>query len=116
MKLVFLRGQCDNGRTCPNINLAGDREACVVQGYAVAAEQHVSPGEAVVELPLSLLSGLAGTSFDDRLVLAGADLVRVRGTQVTDPDMLAELNLPAGENAVEIPLSVLPGLETTHAG
>jgi hypothetical protein len=24
MKLTFLRGQCDNGRTCPNVN-ATDR-------------------------------------------------------------------------------------------
>lgn len=34
----------------------------------------------------------------------------VQGYVVTDPEALAELNLPPGETAVEIPLALLPEL------
>ena len=36
----------------------------------------------------------------------------VVGTAVTDPEVLAQLGLPAHENVVEIPLSLLPEVVT----
>src|ERR1044072_2461780 len=116
MRVVFLRGACGNGRTCPNIN-STDRESYVVQGYIVAAHGlDIAPGEAIVEVPLSLLPELSATTSRDGLVLTDRHTVLVRGTQVTDSDVLAELNMPAGENAVEILYASLPELEVAHAG
>ena len=34
------------------------------------------------------------------------------GSRITDPDVLAELRLPAHESVVEIPLSLLPEVVT----
>src|SRR5947209_4440041 len=114
MKIVLLRADCGNARTCPNINLS-DRDTYVVQGYIVASEQQISPDEAVVEIPLSLLPELSGAALQDGLVLADQGALHVRGKQVTDPEVLAELNLPTGENAVEIPKALLPELVTADA-
>jgi hypothetical protein len=36
------------------------------------------------------------------------DTLAVVGSTITDPDVLAELGLPAHESIVEIPLSLLP--------
>jgi hypothetical protein len=114
MKIVFLRAECGNTRSCPNINLS-DRGTYVVQGYIVPSEQQLSPGEAVVEIPLSLLPELCGATLQDALALTDCGTLHIRGWQVTDPETLAELNLPAGENAVEIPRSLLPKLVMADA-
>lgn len=117
MRIVLLRGACDNGRTCPNIN-STDRASYVIQGY-LAPSTHaypLAPGQAVVEIPLSLLPELTSPGASDGLFLTGRGTILVRGSQVIDPDALAELNLPPGENAVEIPRTSLPELETTDAG
>lgn len=39
----------------------------------------------------------------------------VRSRLVVDEETLGELNLPAGEAAVEVAISVLPELEVAHA-
>ncbi|MFC0431101.1 hypothetical protein [Kutzneria buriramensis] len=114
MKIVLLRADCGNARTCPNINLS-DRGTYVVQGYIVAPEQRVCSDEAVVEIPLSLLPELSGAALQDGLVLTDHGTLHVRGKQITDVEVLAELDLPAGENAVEIPKALLPELVTADA-
>jgi hypothetical protein len=115
MKIVLLRADCGNARTCPNINLS-DRNTYVVQGYIVASEQQVCSDEAVVEIPLSLLPELSGAAaLQDGLVLTDHGTLHVRGKQITDAEVLAELDLPAGENAVEIPKALLPELVTADA-
>ena len=62
MKLMLLRSQCDNGRTCPNINTS-DRGTFVVQGYVPPLSDYgafpLTPAESVVEIPLSLLTANA---------------------------------------------------------
>ncbi|MGQ0773895.1 MAG: hypothetical protein ACT4NY_05675 [Pseudonocardiales bacterium] len=62
MKMVLLRSMCGEGRKCPNLN-ATDRGTYLVQGYLVTGLElggHVlGPGEAVVEIPSSLLPELA---------------------------------------------------------
>ncbi len=118
MRLILLRATCDDGRTCPNIN-ATDRGTHLVQGYPVTGLDlggHMpGPDEAVVEIQASLLPELAA---DD--VAHGAVLRTDRGTllvcgRLVEAEFLQELNIPAGEAAVEIPISALPELAVAHA-
>jgi hypothetical protein len=118
VKLILLRSSCDNARICPNIN-ATDRGTLVVQGYAVpntdvAALVDDGPmllGGVVVEVPLALLPELAGeTTARPGLFLTDRGTVLVSGQAVTDAEVLAELSLPAGESAVEVPITALPEL------
>lgn len=115
MRIVLLRDACGSGRTCPNIN-STDRGSYVVQGYIVSSGQTLEPGHATVEVPLSLLPELASANPRAGLFLTDRGTVLVSGAQVTDPDVLAELNMPATENAVEVPRSVLPELEVADVG
>ncbi|MGH3710684.1 MAG: hypothetical protein ACRDRQ_21850 [Pseudonocardiaceae bacterium] len=88
----------------------------MVQGYVVASGVDVPAGAAVVDVPLSLLPELADAAPRDGLVLTDSGMIRIRGLQVTDPEVLNELNMPEGENAIALPLSALRELEvTTHA-
>ncbi len=119
MRLIFLRGTCDGTRTCPNIN-ATDRDTYVVQGYPVTdldlGAHMLRPGESVVEVPSSLLPELATDETAHGAVRrTDQGTFLVRGRLVVDEEALGELNLPAGEVAVEIPISALPELEVAHA-
>lgn len=119
MKLILLRSTCDFGRDCPNLNVT-DRGTYVAQGNPVTGPDlggHVlGPGEAVVEIPSSLLPELAAGEMAHGVVQrTGRGTILVRGRLVVDVEALRELNLPAGEAAVEIPISALPELELAHA-
>jgi len=120
MKLILLRSSCGEARTCPNINIT-DRRTYVVQGNPVTSLDlggHVlGPGESVVEIPASLVPELPadGTAYG-AVRRTGRGTVLVRGRLIVDAETLRELNLPAGEAAVEIPASALPELEIAHAG
>ncbi len=119
MRLILLRSTCDNGRTCPNIKLT-DQGTYLVQGYVVA-HQHLGgcslrPGEAVVEVPSSLLPEIAADQRgQSRVHRTARGTVLVRGRLVVEAETLRELGLPAGEAAVEIPLNALPELELAYA-
>ncbi|MGI5330974.1 hypothetical protein [Actinomadura nitritigenes] len=121
MKLVLLRADCDTGRTCPNVNLS-DRGTLVVQGYIVAddalaaLDSIVPPGARVVELPLSLVPELQDRVPNLPVHLTGRASVMVWGPEVTDPEALAELAMPEGESAIELPCEVLPLPEVAHVG
>ncbi len=120
MRLTLLRSTCDVGRICPNIN-ATDRGTYVVQGYLVTdfdlSGDVVAPDESIIEVPLSLFPELAGDeTVRDTVRRTDWETVLVRGRTVVDPEALRELNLPAGEAAVEIAISALPELEIAHAG
>ncbi len=119
MRLILLRATCDDGRTCPNIN-ATDRGTYLVQGYLVAGLDlggHMpGPSESVVEIPSSLLPELATddpTHGPVRRTDRGTFLVC--GRLVVEAELLHELNIPAGEAAVEISISALLELEVVHA-
>lgn len=119
MRLILLRATCDVGRTCPNIN-ATDRGTYVVQGYPVTGPNlsgHVlGVGESVVEIPSSLLPELAADEPAHGAVRrTDRGTFLVRGRLVVEAEILRELDLPAGEVAVEVPISVLPELEVVHA-
>lgn len=97
-----------------------DRGTYLLQGYLVAdidVGGHVlGPGEAVVEVPLSLLPELAADETARSAVRrTDRGTILVRGRLVVDAEALEELNLPAGEAAIEIPISALPELELAHA-
>ncbi len=119
VRLVLLRATCDNGRTCPNIKLT-DRGTYLVQGYVVTAQylggHSLRPGEAMVEVPSSLLPELAANQRGQRRVHRTAQgTLLVRGRLVVDVETLRALDLPAGEAAVEIPINGLPELELAYA-
>lgn len=115
----ILRSTCDNGRTCPNINLT-DRGTYLVQGYVAAAQylggHSLRTGEAVVEVPSSLLPEFAADQRGHGTVhCTERETVLVRGRLVVDVETLRELDLPAGEAAIEIPIDALPELELAYA-
>jgi hypothetical protein len=101
VKLTFLRGECGNERTCPNLNLT-DRGTLVVQGYVVT--------ESTVEIPLTLVPEVVAHEQHPaaHLTLTEHHTVLVHGLPVTDPEALRILNPPHGEGAVEVPLSAFP--------
>lgn len=116
MKLILLRSTCGGGRFCPNIN-ATDRGTYVVQGYLVPDHAGLAPGESVVEVPAPLLPELVGRdAVYDAIRWTDRGTVLIRGRALMDVAALRELNLPAGEAAVEIPMSALPKLEITRVG
>jgi hypothetical protein len=113
VRLTILRASCDNGRTCPNINRAG-HGTLVVQGYPATAGQVRAAGLAddrggvavwipVALVPEVLLASGGGSTWG---ILDG-DRVVIFGAEVSDPEVLAELDLPVGESAIEIPVDVL---------
>ncbi|MGH3850206.1 MAG: hypothetical protein ACRDRT_10955, partial [Pseudonocardiaceae bacterium] len=109
----------DVGRTCPNINMT-DRGTYIVQGYLATGldldGQVLGSGESVVKVPSSLLPELAvdETAYG-ALRHTDRGTVLVCGNLVVDVETLRELCLPAGEVAVEVPISALPELEFVHA-
>lgn len=112
MQIVLLRDECGSGRTCPNIN-STSRGSFIIQGYVVPSEQRVLPqGEAMVEVPLSLIPELASASQREGLSFTDRGTVLLAGLEVVDEEALATLALPAGETAVEIPREMLPELAT----
>ncbi len=112
MRLILLRSTCDDTRSCPNIN-ATDRGTYVVQGYPVAPHAALAPDESVVEVPSSLLPELAGRQLGHD---TGRGTVLICGRTLVDAEALRELDLPAGEAAIEIPVGDLPELEIVHVG
>lgn len=86
MKLILLRSTCNDGRNCPNLKVT-DRGTYLVQGETARG----------------------AVRRTDRGTLL------VRGRLVVEAEMLRELNFPAGEAAVEIPINALPKLELAHA-
>jgi hypothetical protein len=121
MSLTTLRASrdCDNGRTCPHISATG-RGTLVVQGYLVS-DSALSPrlgipaDETAVGVPLALLPELAAEQAEG-LHVTGHGTVIFHGPAVSDPGTLAELTIPTGEAAIEIPAATLSFLEVAgHA-
>jgi hypothetical protein len=108
MKVVLLRDICPDRVSCPQL-YSTDRGTYVVQGYVSTDLAH-SSGQAVVEIPLKLVPEVAAHNHVD-LYLTDRGTVLVRGTKVTDQEVLAAMQLPAGEDAVELAADVLPPLE-----
>lgn len=120
MRLILLRSTCDDGRTCPNINIT-DRDTYVVQGYVVRdARMQVDaaplgPDEAVVRIPRSLVPEARNVGHYPSLDATPDGIILVRGRKVTDAGALALLALPPHEDAVEVPRAAMPHLEFARA-
>ncbi|MGQ0717252.1 MAG: hypothetical protein ACT4NP_08030 [Pseudonocardiales bacterium] len=70
-----------------------------------------------MEVPSSLLPELAGRkAAHDAVRRTGRGTYLIRGRTLVDAEALRELNLPAGEAAIEIPIGALPELEIVHVG
>ncbi len=110
MKLVLERSACGDARVCPNIN-STDRNTYVIQGYIPEAPAQRGDAETTVEVPVTLLPELAAAPDRDGLVFTGRGTVLVTGERVTDPQVLTELALPDGEDAVEVSFSLLAELQ-----
>jgi hypothetical protein len=76
---------------------ATDRNTYVVQGWKVPGD------ERSVEIPERLLGFLEpGTNLDAVLRGTGLGTYRLTGMMVTDPDALAQMDIPGHESAVEV--------------
>lgn len=125
-----LRESCPDKINCPALRLgpAGD---LFVQGYGVTdpallADLNLAQGVTVVRIPAAeaavLLPELMQRTEESNCVISqigpNGDLL-VQGHVVTDPVLLAELNLPLGEIIVRIPAAeagvLLPELSVGSA-
>lgn len=110
MRLTLERGTCGNGRTCPNIQ-STDRGTYIVQGYVPGYQEEAGATVAAVEVPLTLVPELEGGPVRDGLRFTAGSSVLIHGRRVSDPDLLDKLDLPEGEDAVEVPFALLPELK-----
>lgn len=95
MQLTFL-GKATQGGGSPTL-YATDRQTYVVQGWKVAEKQ------SRVEIPRRLLAHLEpGTTLDASLHATGRDSYVLSGTPVTDPEALAQMDIPDHETCVEV--------------
>jgi hypothetical protein len=112
MKVYLLRGNsCPDRVSCPHL-FATDCGTHVVQGR-VSLDFDCGPGQAAVEIPVTLIPEIRTHSHHD-LHLTSHGTALVRGTKVTDTEVLAAIRLPAGENLVELAENVLPDLKGSH--
>lgn len=128
--LRTLRESCPDKINCPVVRL-GPGGDLFVQGYAVSdpallAELDPTQGKAVVRIPAAaavvllpeLVVGTEKINCVFSRVGPNEDLL-VQGHVVTDPVLLAELDLPHGETVVRIPAAeaavLLPELSVGSA-
>jgi len=112
MKIFLLRGNsCPDRVSCPHL-FATDRGTHVIQGR-VRPNTVCKPGQAIVEIPLTLIPEITSHRHPD-LHLTGGGTALVRGARVTDPEVLAAIHLSADESLVEIAANILPTLEVSH--
>jgi HD superfamily phosphohydrolase len=97
MQLRFL-GKSTNGGHSPTL-YATDRSSYVVQGWKI--EGH----EDQIEIPHPLLAYLEkGTCLGALLHDTGHGTFTLSGEPVTDPEALAQMDLPGHETSVEVPV------------
>ena len=111
MKIALVAAMCNNGRTCPNVNVS-DHGTVVIQGYEVAPQVadtvfQLGDADGVVEIPLGLLpNDLVAAETRTHRTERGTLLVvgrRVAETEVLmDAEALTEVMMPPGEAAVEV--------------
>jgi hypothetical protein len=141
MRITYLRDTSPTRNTCPTL-YATDRGTFIVQGKLVFDAGLVRlfslfPDEAIVEVPTRLLAEVAETvTFPAPDTVAGLGLALVRaiprearsssvsatsndsfvvmGLKVTDLEVLAAMDIPEDETAVEVPRELLSEI-SSHA-
>lgn len=114
MKLRFL-GKNSTVGDCPTL-YATDRDTYLVQGWVVFANDllmqlDLPEGQTAVEVPTELFEhlekdGLPAGEFrrldDPLMILTPTGTFVVQGLEVTDPEALAQMDIPDYESVVEI--------------
>ncbi|OEV03776.1 hypothetical protein AN219_38090 [Streptomyces nanshensis] len=122
MKLRFL-GKNSTVGDCPTL-YATDRDTYLVQGWVVFANDllmqlDLPEGQAAVEVPTELFEhlekdGLPAGEFrrldDPLMILTPNGTFVVQGLEVTDPEALAQMDIPDYESVVEIPKASITAL------
>jgi hypothetical protein len=122
MKLRFL-GKNSTVGDCPTL-YATDRDTYLVQGWKIFANDllmqlDVPEGQTAVEVPTELFEfleedGLTAGEFkrleDPIMVLTPGGTYVVQGVEVTDPEALAQMEVPDYETVVEVPKTAITAL------
>ncbi|MEV7401017.1 hypothetical protein AB0N93_11545 [Streptomyces sp. NPDC091267] len=122
MKLRFLGKNSKQG-DCPTL-YATDRDTYLVQGWKIYANDllmqlDVSDGQTAVEVPAELFEFLAEDGLpsgeirrlkDPIMILTPSGTFVVQGLSVTDPEALAEMEIPDYETVVEVPKAAITAL------
>lgn len=122
MKLRFL-GKNSTVGDCPTL-YATDRDTYLVQGWKIFANDllmqlEIPEGETAVEVPTELFEhltkdGLAAGEIrcveDPIMILTPSGTFVVQGREVTDPEALAQMEIPDYETVVEVPKAAITAL------
>ncbi|MEE1762950.1 hypothetical protein [Streptomyces sp. SP18BB07] len=122
MKLRFL-GKNSTVGDCPTL-YATDRDTYLVQGWKIFANDllmqlEIPEGETAVEVPTELFEhltkdGLAAGEIrrveDPITILTPSGTFVVQGREVTDPEALAQMEIPDYETVVEVPKAAITAL------
>jgi hypothetical protein len=122
MKLRFL-GKNSTVGDCPTL-YATDRDTYLVQGWKIFANDllmqlEIPEGETAVEVPSELFEHLAKDGLaageirrveDPIMILTPSGTFVVQGREVTDPEALAQMEIPDYETVVEVPKAAITAL------
>ncbi|MGH3933197.1 MAG: hypothetical protein ACRDTF_24850 [Pseudonocardiaceae bacterium] len=121
MEIRFLGKETDHGDS-PTL-YATDRETYLIEGWKVTdpeilAKLDVPRGETVVEIYARLMTHLAKDGLSGVVTSWVPPIVHVKengnlviqGRRVTDPDALAEMNIPDHEDVVEVDAAAIEAL------
>ncbi|MBR8642851.1 hypothetical protein KEF29_34940 [Streptomyces tuirus] len=122
MKLRFL-GKNSTVGDCPTL-YATDRDTYLVQGWKIFANDllmqlDISEGETAVEVPTELFEHLTKDGLpageirrleDPIMILTPGGTFVVQGREVTDPEALAQMEIPDYETVVEVPKAAITAL------
>ncbi|MEU4043098.1 hypothetical protein ACK389_21525 [Streptomyces antibioticus] len=122
MKLRFL-GKNSTVGDCPTLYVT-DRDTYLVQGWKIFANDllmqlEIPEGETAVEVPTELFEhltkdGLAAGEIrrveDPIMILTPSGTFVVQGREVTDPEALAQMEIPDYETVVEVPKAAITAL------
>ena len=122
MKLRFL-GKNSTVGDCPTL-YATDRDTYLVQGWKIFANDllmqlEIPEGETAVEVPTELFEHLTKDDLpageirrleDPIMILTPGGTFVVQGREVTDPEALAQMEIPDYETVVEVPKAAITAL------
>ncbi|MCM1967764.1 hypothetical protein [Streptomyces sp. G1] len=122
MQLRFL-GKNSRSGDCPTL-YATDRDTYLVQGWKIFANDllmqlDIREGETVVEVPTELFEHLTKDGLpageirrleDPIVILTPEGTFVVQGQEVTDPEALAQMQIPDYETVVEVPKAAITAL------
>src|SRR5262245_60666502 len=94
MRVTLLRTTCEDKPICPAV-WSTDHDTIIVQGYCTSRPD-------TVEVPAALLVGMDGVNG----TVTGRGTMLVVGAPLMDREALEMMNIPDGESAVELAVTV----------